>query len=71
MRAGPAGELLADAGAVVVSLVALFGLLELIEDWSKLATYAAAAGFMVVSLIPTMVWVEMAPDGAFRRRARD
>ena len=57
--------------ALVVSLIALFALLELIEDWSKLATYAAAAGFMVLSLIPTMIWVEMAPDGAFHRRPRD
>ena len=57
--------------ALVLALIVLSALLQLVEDWSKLATYAAAAGFMVVSLMPAMIWVEMAPDGAFHRRRRD
>jgi hypothetical protein len=37
--------------------------------WSKGETYAAAAGMLVLFLLVALPWIDMAPDGALRRRA--
>jgi protein-S-isoprenylcysteine O-methyltransferase Ste14 len=36
--------------------------------WSKGETYAVGAGMLVVFLLVALPWIDMAPDGALRRR---
>jgi hypothetical protein len=38
--------------------------------WSKLEMYAVGAGVLVVLCPVAMAWMEMAPDGAWRRTPR-
>jgi hypothetical protein len=37
-------------------------------DWSKAEMYAVGAGMLVVFLLVALPWIDMAPDGAWRRR---
>jgi hypothetical protein len=38
------------------------------HDWGRAETYALGAGILTVFLLIVLPWMEMAPDGAFRRR---
>jgi hypothetical protein len=39
-------------------------------DWSKVELYGAAAGLIFVVGLIGNLWIDMAPDGALRRRPR-
>jgi 4-amino-4-deoxy-L-arabinose transferase-like glycosyltransferase len=54
--------------AVLVALLVVLDRLG--NDWSDVQFYAAAAGLLVVFGPLAMLWTEMAPDGALRRRPR-
>jgi hypothetical protein len=55
--------------AGLVALVLLAVALDRIGDgWSDVQFYAVAAGFLVVFIPIALLWTEMAPDGALRRR---
>ena len=56
--------------ALVPSLIAVFAMLKIGEEWSEVTTYAAVAGFVALSTMPMLVWVHMAPDGDLRRPRR-
>jgi hypothetical protein len=39
-------------------------------DWSNLAFYAGGAGLLALVGVGGCFWIELAPDGAFRRHAQ-
>jgi hypothetical protein len=57
---------------VAMAIVALLAVaLTRVADaagWSKGETYVAAAGMLVVFLLVALPWIDMARDGALRRR---
>jgi hypothetical protein len=38
------------------------------NDWTRAEAYGVGAGVLAVVLLFALPWLEMAPDGAFRRR---
>ena len=53
---------------LAVLVVLVVALDRLGSEWSDVQLYAAAAGLLVVFIPIAMLWTEMAPDGALRRR---
>ena len=59
---------------VVLGVCALapapLALLSKANDWSKVEFYGAAALLLAVIVSAGLIWIEFAPDGAFRREPR-
>jgi hypothetical protein len=53
---------------VVVGLAVALTRVSDAAGWSKLEMYAVGAGLLVVLGPVAMIWMELAPDGAWRRR---
>jgi hypothetical protein len=58
--------------ALVVTALAAAGLTTVANagEWSKGELYGVGAGLLVVIVFVVNLWIEMAPDGAFRREPR-
>jgi hypothetical protein len=56
--------------ALLVDIVLVFGLTRVSHalDWSTAELYAVGAGMLVLFLLVALPWIDMAPDGALRRR---
>lgn len=52
--------------AVTVIVGAVYG--QLAGHWPDLEYYGGAAGLLVLICVVGMPWMELAPDGAWRRR---
>ena len=58
--------------ALLVDIVLVFGLTRVAHalDWSTAELYGVCAGMLVLFLLVALPWIEMAPDGAWRRTPR-
>jgi membrane protease YdiL (CAAX protease family) len=56
---------------LVLYVAAAFALAWIGKDWADVALYGAGAGFMALTAMPIIIWVERAHDGDLRRRPRD
>jgi hypothetical protein len=55
---------------LAVTIVVAFAYARAAGDWSDVAFFAGMAGVIAVIVIAGNVFIELAPDGAFRRRPR-
>ena len=56
---------------LVLYVAAAFALAKIGNDWADVALYGAGAGFMALTALPIIVWVERAHDGSLRCPPRD
>jgi hypothetical protein len=55
---------------IVVGLAVALTRVSDAAGWSKLEMYAVGAGLLVLFCPIAMIWMEMAPDGAWGRKPR-
>jgi hypothetical protein len=55
---------------VAVTIVVAFAYSRAAGDWADIAFFAGLAGVVAFVAIAGNVFIEFAPDGAFRRRSR-
>ena len=58
--------------AMAVCVLLAFGLTRVAHaaDWSRAEMYAVGAGMLAVVVVVALPWIEMAPDGTWRRAPR-
>lgn len=57
--------------AMAYTIVLAFCYSRLSSDWSFAGFYAGMAGLITVIGLVALPWIDLAPDGALRRRATD